>query len=290
MNKIKIQEDVVYNNNALHDIKIIHIADIHFNINTKYQKLISLGNKINQENANYVMITGDIIDSGEIIFNKEKIKELISFFKLITKNNKVIVSLGNHDIHSDYQLFFNDLSKIKNLYILDNREYFDDYIYVSGLTLPSNYYYDKLNRESVTVLNTHLDKYSNLIKGLPQNKIKIALIHSPIKLTDEKVLNRLSEFDLILSGHTHSGMVPDFLKCLFKGNIGIISPYKKLFPKIAKGKIIKEIGNKKITIIITGGVTKLSLKSAKSLSKFNFIYNISVNRIIITKKRGKDNE
>ena len=289
MNKIKIWEDVVYNQSALRDIKIIHIADIHFNINTKYQKLVSLGNKINLENPNYILITGDIIDTGEIISNEEKMKELINFFKLIT-NNKVIVSLGNHDIHSDCHLFFNDLSKIKNLYILDNKEYFDDYIYVSGLTLPSNYYYDKLNRESVMVFKKHLDKYSNLIKDLPQNKIKIAMIHSPIKLTDEKILNSLLEFDLILSGHTHDGMVPDFLKFLFKGNRGIISPYKKLFPKIAKGKIIKEVDNKKITIIITGGVTKLSLKSAKCLSKLNFIYNISINRIIITKKRGKDNE
>ena len=290
MNKIKIWEDVVYNKKALRDIKIIHIADIHFNINTKYQKLISLSNKINLENADYVMITGDIIDSGEIIFNKEKIKELITFFELIAKCNKVIVSLGNHDIHSNCHSFFNNLNRIKNLYILDNKEYIDDNIYVSGLTLPSNYYYDKLKRESVDVFTNYLDKYSNLINKLPANKIKIALIHSPIKLTDEKIFNRLSVFDMILSGHTHDGMVPDFLKFLFKGNIGIISPYKKLFPKIAKGKIIKEIDNKRTTIIINGGVTKLSLKSTKGLSKLNFIYNISINRIIITKKRGKDNE
>ena len=34
---------------------------------------------------------------------------------------------------------------------------------------------------------------------------------------------------------------------------------------------------KRITIIITGGITKLSLKSSKLLSKLNFVYNIANN-------------
>ena len=83
-------------------------------------------------------------------------------------------------------------------------------------------------------------------------------------------------------------MIPDIFKCLFRGNWGIVSPSKGLFPKIARGKLIKEVGKKKITIIITGGVTKLSLVSAKWLSNYNFVYNIGVNRIIITQERGRE--
>ena len=39
-------------------------------------------------------------------------------------------------------------------------------------------------------------------------------------------------------------------------------PNKKILPDIARGKIEKNIFNKKITIIITGGITKLGEKSA----------------------------
>ena len=288
MNKIKIQEDTIYNKYAYHDIKIIHIADIHFNINIKNKKLISLSKCINLEKPDYIIITGDTIDTGEITNNYEKIQELISFFKCITNNNKVIISLGNHDIYNGYQSFFEELNKINNLFVLDNKAYTDEFVYIGGLTLPKDYYYNKNHDESVKIFIENIDKNSKLFNKLPSNKVKIALIHSPIKLTDSKVLAKLSSYDLILSGHTHDGMVPDFLKPLFKNNTGIISPYKKLFPKIARGKIVNK--DKNITIIITGGVTKLSLKSAKSLSKLSFVYNTSVNRIIITKKRGINNE
>ena len=48
----------------------------------------------------------------------------------------------------------------------------------------------------------------------------------------------------------------------------------------------KYVKNRRITIIINSGITKLSRKSGKIFSLFNFIYNMSVNKIIITKKRG----
>ena len=81
-------------------------------------------------------------------------------------------------------------------------------------------------------------------------------------------------------------MVPDFLEFLFRDNMGIIAPNKQLFPLIAKGKIEKNIGKKILTIIINGGYTKLSKKSGKILSNLNFLYNKSVNKILIKRKRG----
>jgi len=116
------------------------------------------------------------------------------------------------------------------------------------------------------------------------------LIHSPIKLIDNNVLEKLHDYDLLLSGHTHNGMVPNILEKIIPDNYGIIAPNKKLFPRLARGKMEKYIKNHKITIIINGGVTKLSLKSSKLLNSLNWLYDISINKIIITKKRGKKYE
>ena len=85
-------------------------------------------------------------------------------------------------------------------------------------------------------------------------------------------------------------MVPKFLSKLFKKNQGIIAPRKGWFPKVARGKFEINKFNKTITIIINGGITKLGEKSAHILSKFNFIYNIDINKIIITNKEGIKNE
>lgn len=288
MNRIKKTTDIVYNTNTKKDLTIIHISDIHFNTNTSLSKLNKLTTEIKKNNPDYIMISGDLIDEPKIIKNKYKIKELLQFLSNLSEITKIFISLGNHDIFSPEDLkFFNKLNELKNIYILDNDCYKDEFIYISGLTLPNNYYYNITHEESSEVLVKHLTNNRKLISKLPRELPKVILIHSPIKLTNKEVLNKLKEYDLILSGHTHNGMVPGILKSLFPKNKGLIAPNKTLFPEIAKGKIEVNQDNKKITIIINGAITKLSSKSSKILSKLNIVYPMSINKIIITKKRGK---
>ena len=288
MNRIKKTTDIVYNTNTKKDLTIIHISDIHFNTDTNLSKLNKLTTEIKKNNPDYIMISGDLIDEPKIIKNKYKIKELLQFLSNLSEITKIFISLGNHDIFSPEDLkFFNKLNELKNIYILDNDCYKDEFIYISGLTLPNNYYYNITHEESSEVLVKHLTNNRKLISKLPRELPKVILIHSPIKLTNKEVLNKLKEYDLILSGHTHNGMVPGILKSLFPKNKGLIAPNKTLFPEIAKGKIEVNQDNKKITIIINGAITKLSSKSSKILSKLNIVYPMSINKIIITKKRGK---
>lgn len=289
MNKIDIHSDIIYNNKVINDINIIHISDIHFNSNTKEKKLNKLKNEILKQNPNYIVITGDTLDRP-LETKHHNIKFLINFLKDLTKKHKVLMSLGNHDIFikEDFT-FFNNL-KMNNLYILNNNYYKDDSIYISGFTLPTNYYYNLEREESEEALLEHLNSNNKLINNLPTDIPKIALIHSPIKLTEEKVIDLLKEYDLLLSGHTHSGLVPKILNKILKPNQGIIAPRKTLFPKIARGKIEINKNNKLITIVINGGITKLGEKSAHLLSKLNFVFNTDINKITITNKKGREYE
>lgn len=288
MNKINIQQDTVYSSKAKKDITIIHLADIHFNANTKEKKLNLILEEIHKNNPDYVVITGDIIDNPEITKDKYKIKKLLSFLTGIGEFTKLIISLGNHDVlvQEDHK-FFKNLNDLKNIYVLDNDNYIDEDIYISGITLPNNYYYNITNNESKEVLLSHLNKYKRLVVNLPVGVPKVSLIHSPIKIADKDVIMVLKEYDLLLSGHTHSGMVPSFLDKVFKPNQGIIAPNKRLFPDVARGKIITRLPNRDVTLIINGAVTKLSERSAKLLSKLNFVYNIDINKITITSKKGR---
>lgn len=288
MNKIEIHKDIIYNSKALKDITLIHIGDIHFNKLTKDKKLNQIKEEIYKNNPDYVVITGDLIDNPSIIKDKIKIKKFLIFLTDISNFTKVIISLGNHDIFKmdDYK-FFKNLDGLKNIYVLNNDSYIDEKIYISGFTLPVNYYYNLTHEESKEILLEHLKKHKKLTTNLPVFIPKVSLIHSPIKLTDKEVITTLKEYDLLLSGHTHGGMVPKFLNKFFKENQGIVAPNKSILPEVARGKIEKNIANKKITIIITGGITKLSEHSAKFLSKLNFIYNIDINKIIITNKKGR---
>jgi len=284
VNKVRIKKDYLYHKNG-NDLVIYHLADIHFNINTKQKLFNKIISKVSEEMPNYLIITGDLIDTPMIIKNhKKKVKELVKFLADLGEFTKVIISLGNHDVMFDEdRKFFQKLDALKNIYVLDNKSYSDEFIYVAGFTLSSRYYYNLFGKESVSALLQELKQHYKLISRLPKDKVKIGLFHSPLGIIDDVVWDKLSEFDLLLSGHMHDGMVPDFLKVFFPKNMGLIEPSKKLFPRICRDRINKD-GR---TLIITGGVTKLSLKSSKWLSKFNFVYNIGINKIILTNKKGR---
>ena len=288
MNRIEIHNDIVYSSKAKKDITLIHLADIHFSKTTNIKKLDKIKEEIYKNNPDYVVITGDTIDNPSITKDRVRIKKLLIFLTDISRFTKVIISLGNHDVYiKEHYKFFQNLNDLKNIYVLDNEAYIDESIYISGFTLPHTYYYNITKDESKDVLIDHLKRYKKLTTNLPLKLPKVGLIHSPICLTDKDVLNQLNEYELLLSGHTHGGMVPNFLSKFFKKNQGIIAPNKKIFPDVARGKIENYLKDKKITLIITSGVTKLSSHSAKVLNKLNFVYNIDINKIIITSKKGR---
>ena len=287
MNKIEIHKDIVYSSKAVKDITLIHLADIHFSKTFNIKKFDKIKKAIYLNNPDYVVITGDTIDNPSITKDKLRIKKLLLFLTDISSFTKVIISLGNHDVFRNEDLkFFKNLNDLKNIYIVNNDTYIDEHIYISGLTLPTSYYYNMSKSESTEILLDHLKKNKKLTTNLPIKVPKVSLIHSPIRLTEKEVLDCLKEYDLLLSGHTHGGMVPKILDKVFKQNQGIIAPNKKLLPEVARGKIEKNVLNKKITIIINSGITKLSVNSAKILNKLNFLYNIDINKIIITNKKG----
>lgn len=280
MNRVDIKKDYVYYKKKK-EIVIYHIADIHFNINTKSSLFDKILKEIKKDKPNYIIITGDLLDTPEITKNKTKIRELVNYLSIFASISKVIISLGNHDTCLDSGImFFKKIREIKNIYVLINEDYSDDYIYVYGMMLPSEYYYNVLGHEDENILINLLKKTKF---NMPKDLFKIGLFHSPVCLTSKNVINYLKDFNLILSGHMHSGMVPNIISKYSKGNSGIIGPFRKWFPKICRGKLLLN----DTLLIINGGVTKLSYESAKILSRLNFLYNISINKIILTNDRIK---
>lgn len=278
MNKIEIKKDYIYKK-EIPKLLIYHMADIHFSINIKQKLFDKIKKQVELDKPNYIFITGDILDTPVIVKNKTKIKELVKFLTDLGEISKVIISLGNHDIINTKDLsFFNKLNELKNIYVLNNSIYKDEYIYVYGNALPSEYYYNVVREESLEILLDSLKNNAKLITKLDNKKLNIAMFHSPICILKEEAITKLQEFDIILSGHMHNGMLPNIISKYSKTTKGIIAPGKKLFPKICRGKINKF----KTSIIITGGITKLSSASGKIISKLNFLYNQSINKIIVT--------
>lgn len=278
MKNIEIVKDILSSKKLKKDITFIHIGDIHYNETTSAKKLEYIKYAIEDAHPDYIFITGDLLDRPKITKNKEKIKLLVSWLNSLGNIAKVFISLGNHDIilEEDYK-FFNKLNDINNIYVLNNQSYEDENVFISGFTLPTNYYYNIEKHEDENALLETLQNNFNLVTNLPKKKYKVALIHSPILLSEKKVVEKLKEYDLILSGHMHNGLILRILDKIIKNNYGLISPDKRFFAKNTRGKI----KTKYYTIIITGGITKLSPSSTKILSKLNGLYPISINKITV---------
>lgn len=278
MKNIEIVKDILSSKKLKKDITFIHIGDIHYNETTSAKKLEYIKYAIEDAHPDYIFITGDLLDRPKITKNKEKIKLLVSWLNSLGNIAKVFISLGNHDIilEEDYK-FFNKLNDINNIYVLNNQSYEDENVFISGFTLPTNYYYNIEKHEDEDALLETLQNNFNLVTNLPKKKYKVALIHSPILLSEKKVIEKSKEYDLVLSGHMHNGLIPRILDKIIKNNYGLISPDKRLFAKNTRGKI----KTKYYTIIITGGITKLSPSSTKILSKLNGLYPISINKITV---------
>ena len=199
------------------------------------------------------------------------------------KKVKVIIELGNHDISKSYDnrkswttdndvSFWEEISKIKNITFLPNDSFYEDkYIYVTGIN-PSLYYYENKNlEESKKDIIYTLKHEKKIYKELSKDKLNIFISHSPIHMSDSEILKYISGFDLILSGHMHNGLVFPFMEKIFPKNRGIISPLRDVFPDNARGIKDIYIDNRKIKLIITGGITKFSM-SHGFVKKLNNLY------------------
>lgn len=283
---LKQTDLTVYNKNIKKDINILFFSDIHYSGIKDKSRLDYLYNKLSSYKVDYIFICGDIIDSNKIIDNSINYSFFIEWMKKLSTISKVIISLGNHDIFIEKKKdiiyfyndkFWNDINNIDRVYVLNNSYYSDGIIYVYGYTQSFDYYY-KYNYEDNKQMLKEIDELK--INNTPNDKLKICLVHSPICLTDNEISDKLKNYDLILSGHMHNGLMLPIIDEIFKNNRGIISPNKRLFPVLSRGII--ESNN---VIIISSGITKLSKKSTSFISWLNMLFPIGINMLKITNKK-----
>lgn len=236
-------------------ISILLATDLHY-FNLKNLKQFScIVEALQQEKFDYLVIGGDILD--EAIVEQEEL--MIEFLKTCAFYAPILLIYGNHDFvlhrgkdiyYHKQENFWRQVEQLNNVTILDQDIFETEDIRWIGLTLPFRYYYEaKEDKEYL------LRYFKENPHQYPTNKYNILLVHSPLAIINSKI-DFLNTIDLMLSGHTHNGMVPEKLEWLFK-NHGVISPFKKIYPKNVRG--IFSFG--KTMVIISGGITKLSRNS-----------------------------
>lgn len=263
-------------------IVICHITDMHYS--KKYPRYLFYQyiEEIKKREVDYICITGDLLDDA-LVYHKVNMKPFYDFFKKLSPLAPIICIIGNHDqtTHKARKTKYQDptyleftLKRLPNVHLLHNDIYEDEKATFLGYVGDPFLLKDELKKEKPII-----DEIKKLpFKEMSIKKHTILLSHSPLTLGKESVQKQipfLEKIDVILSGHTHDGLYP-FPK---KGNRGIISPNKKLFPKNVRGMLPTSV-----PVVISGGMVKLSYVSG-IFRYFDHFFSRSITWVEMGKKR-----
>ena len=215
-------------------------------------------NKNNIANQSFIVNKQDIsFSSLPSNFNDYKSLPGFQLLKNLSQKYEIIYSTGNHEEGIDKIFNGEDWSlRDRNIDNAYNR-------YINKLTdlgikfVDNNYTTISKNGQSINVYGIYyyfLDKYASgqisddspdlyFLNNVDDTKFNILLSHNP---TGAQILQD-KNFDLVLSGHVHGGIIRLF-------NKGLLDPARKLFPKYDKG--LYQIGNTKLFVSVGLGNTK----------------------------------
>lgn len=216
-NVIEISEHEVYFDNLpkeFANVRILHISDLHsksFGRNNE-----QLCKKIRKIDPDYIMITGDMVNSNDTEFDA-----FLDFAKEIGNEYETYYIVGNHESslkRNDYDRLISSVSNC-GIKFLDNESITltraDDTIRVYGMW----YNYKFYAKEEFT-----LESMNKLVDNDGEN-FNILLAHNP---KDFPVYGEWGA-DLVLSGHVHGGMV----RLPYFG--AVFAPDRTFFPKYSEG-------------------------------------------------------
>jgi uncharacterized protein len=165
------------------EIKIVHLSDLHVSQWTTGEVLTKIVDRVNSENADYAVFTGDFVTHY-----REYIPICTKVLSRLSPATKLIGVLGNHDYWIDAEYLVSGLSEA-GIRIMRNENFIDDEtgIFWAGLDDPYTFH----------------DDIEISLKGKPEGKFSVMLSHDPDIM--EKIKDK--NIDLVLSGHTHGGQI-----------------------------------------------------------------------------------
>lgn len=228
------------------NLNILVLSDLHLTKNSSSKNVdVLLRNlKKSDQRFDYICIAGDLVNDSSYLNNYEFACSIVYLMseleKLLTPNGKIIISIGNHDfMFLDGKWRYDKNSSLKNFIsyytnatLLDNESLKDEKrnLILYGLT-NSFGLYEHYN-ENPEIFSEELNELMK--KDFYGNEFAKMLIAHPARLILEKSTN----FDLVVGGHYHNGCVPNFLVNA-PGTRGIFHPQdpitKPSFPNNVRG-------------------------------------------------------
>ncbi|MDF2676763.1 MAG: Ser/Thr protein phosphatase family protein [Bacillota bacterium] len=182
-----IDSKLVENNK--NEIKILQFSDTHISESFDMEDLQNMVNKINDENADIVVFSGDLIDHFNDYDYKGDVDKIWQILSEINAPLGKYAIYGNHDYGGGAERIYKKIMENSGFVLLINENY-------------------KIHQFNINIIGLDDSIFGNFDASLmnnlsDENFYNIVLSHEP------DVVDSLLEYnvDLILSGHSHGGQV-----------------------------------------------------------------------------------
>ncbi len=272
-----IRRLTIYSSKIKKTKKILCLSDLHLGFKDRSNiKEVFKIDELSPINYDCIIMPGDIVHDGKCLEDTSIKNQVIEELSILTGTTPTYVSIGNHDQYERHgfetwaayckESALSTFSILPNMHILDiGAKVVIDDIELSAINNSVYYYLDKY--ESTGFYEQEY-QIRNPKMSFDEKQFSILLSHDPksiYHLSQKQNSSYVPNTDLIVSGHMHNGLVPNWLQKAMKG-YGFLSPDFTFFPDTAYG--IKKV---KDTIFLING----AISSFVEIPIINKIYGIN---------------
>lgn len=255
----KIRRLIIYSDKITKSKKILTYSDLHlgFKDRSNIKEVFNIP-ELSPSLYDYILIPGDIVHSGKILEKPSMQERVLDRLSTLTGNTKTFISLGNHDQCERFgfenwaaycsKSAISTYNQLPNTKILDiDEKVVEDELEFSAINNSVHYFLDY--KEKKEFFEQEYNR-RNPKMSFNEDCFSILLTHDPksiYRLSKERNTSFVPNTDLVVSGHMHNGLTPNFLQGIMHGK-GILSPDYTFFPEIAYG--VQEIDE---TIFLVNG-------------------------------------
>ena len=176
----------------MEDLTLVMLSDLHYSTSTNKAELQELVNRIEKEEAEVILLNGDIVDENTTEEQKEEVFDVLGD---LTQESQVFYTFGNHELN---RYFLKEEDTLSNLVktIEDNgiQVLADQSADINeNVCLVGRMDYKKKDRKQL----------SELLNDCDAEDLIIVADHQPRELQEAAK----QKADLHLSGHTHAGQL-----------------------------------------------------------------------------------
>ena len=178
--------------------KIVHFSDVHYGSTVFINDIKSIVNRINNQNPDVVVFTGDLFEDG-VTISDDNLNQLFEELNKIKANINVFAVPGNHE-YKNKEYYNKALEQLNWKFLTNTYElvYNDTNQPIVFMGVDDYSYGDPVYKEAYQYLNEMTKDYYSVL-----------LLHEPDQIDH---LNDFTEdtdytFDLALAGHSHLGQV-----------------------------------------------------------------------------------